>query len=269
MDQANKWLDLSGKVVIVTGGSMGLGEKMVENLSANGANVVYADLAPNQSFNEMEGITFIKCDVTKKTQVEALTQTVVEKFGHIDGLVNNAGVSRPRLLVDVFKQKPEYELSEDDFDFMVGVNQKAVYLVSQAVARQMVKQQSGVIINMTSEAGVQGSRGQSCYSATKAAVNAFTFSWAKELGPFNVRVVSVEPAINVPTPMNSEANFRALAYTRGTDPSHVHKDYKGIIPLGRPGKLEEIADLISFLVSDRSSYITGSVINITGGKSHH
>ena len=73
MDQANKWLDLSGKVVIVTGGSMGLGEKMVENLSANGANVVYADLAPNQSFNEMEGITFIKCDVTKKTQVEALT----------------------------------------------------------------------------------------------------------------------------------------------------------------------------------------------------
>ncbi|MFP1462050.1 SDR family NAD(P)-dependent oxidoreductase [Escherichia coli] len=72
----------------------------------------------------------------KRTQVEALTQAVVEKFGHIDGLVNNAGVSRPRLLVDVFKQKPEYELSEDDFDFMVGVNQKAVYLVSQAVARQ-------------------------------------------------------------------------------------------------------------------------------------
>ncbi len=80
--------------MIVTGGSMGLGEKMVENLSANGANVVYADSAPNQSFNEMEGITFIKCDVTKKTQVEALTQAVVEKFGHIDGLVNNAGVSR-------------------------------------------------------------------------------------------------------------------------------------------------------------------------------
>lgn len=187
----------------------------------------------------------------------------------IDGLVNNAGVSRPRLLVDVFKEKPEYELSEDDFDFMVNVNQKAVFLMSQSVARQMVEQQSGVIINMTSEAGVQGSRGQSCYSATKAAVNAFTFSWSKELGPYNVRVVSVEPAINVPTPMNSEANFRALAYTRGTDPNHVHKDYKGIIPLGRPGKLEEIADLISFLVSEHSSYITGSVINITGGKSHH
>ncbi|WP_194207455.1 sorbitol-6-phosphate dehydrogenase subunit [Superficieibacter sp. 1612_C1] len=269
MDQAIKWLDLSGKVVIVTGGSMGLGEKMVENLHANGAIVVYADLAPNAAFSQIDGITYIKCDVTKKAEVEQLAASVVKKFGHIDGLVNNAGVSRPRLLVDVFKQKPEYELSEDDFDFMVNVNQKAVYLVSQAVARQMVEQESGVIINMTSEAGVQGSRGQSCYSATKAAVNAFTFAWAKELGPYNIRIVSVEPGINVPTPMNSEANFRALAYTRGTDPSHVHKDYKGIIPLGRPGKLEEIADLISYLVSDHSSYITGSVVNITGGKSHH
>ncbi|ECI2305705.1 SDR family NAD(P)-dependent oxidoreductase [Salmonella enterica] len=269
MDQATKWLDLSGKVVIVTGGSMGLGEKMVENLHANGATVVYADLSPNQTFSQCDDITFIKCDVTDKKEVENLTQSVVAKFGHIDGLINNAGVSRPRLLVDVFKEKPEYELSEDDFDFMVNVNQKAVFLMSQSVARQMVEQQSGVIINMTSEAGVQGSRGQSCYSATKAAVNAFTFSWSKELGPYNVRVVSVEPAINVPTPMNSEANFRALAYTRGTDPNHVHKDYKGIIPLGRPGKLEEIADLISFLVSEHSSYITGSVINITGGKSHH
>ncbi|EJC4884395.1 SDR family NAD(P)-dependent oxidoreductase [Salmonella enterica] len=264
MDQATKWLDLSGKVVIVTGGSMGLGEEMVENLHANGATVVYADLSPNQTFSQCDDITFIKCDVTDKKEVENLTQSVVAKFGHIDGLVNNAGVSRPRLLVDVFKEKPEYELSEDDFDFMVNVNQKAVFLMSQSVARQMVEQQSGVIINMTSEAGVQGSRGQSCYSATKAAVNAFTFSWSKELGPYNVRVVSVEPAINVPTPMNSEANFRALAYT-----NHVHKDYKGIIPLGRPGKLEEIADLISFLVSEHSSYITGSVINITGGKSHH
>ncbi|ESJ17861.1 sorbitol-6-phosphate 2-dehydrogenase [Salmonella enterica subsp. diarizonae serovar 60:r:e,n,x,z15 str. 01-0170] len=243
---------------------MGLGEKMVENLHANGATVVYADLSPNQTFSQCDDITFIKCDVTDKKEVENLTQSVVAKFGHIDGLVNNAGVSRPRLLVDVFKEKPEYELSEDDFDFMVNVNQKAVFLMSQSVARQMVEQQSGVIINMTSEAGVQGSRGQSCYSATKAAVNAFTFSWSKELGPYNVRVVSVEPAINVPTPMNSEANFRALAYT-----NHVHKDYKGIIPLGRPGKLEEIADLISFLVSEHSSYITGSVINITGGKSHH
>lgn len=156
MDQATKWLDLSGKVVIVTGGSMGLGEKMVENLHANGATVVYADLSPNQTFSQCDDITFIKCDVTDKKEVENLTQSVVAKFGHIDGLVNNAGVSRPRLLVDVFKEKPEYELSEDDFDFMVNVNQKAVFLMSQSVARQMVEQQSGVIINMTSEAGVQG-----------------------------------------------------------------------------------------------------------------
>ena len=92
MDQATKWLDLSGKVVIVTGGSMGLGEKMVENLHANGATVVYADLAPNAAFSQIDGITYIKCDVTKKAEVEQLAASVVEKFGHIDGLVNNAGV---------------------------------------------------------------------------------------------------------------------------------------------------------------------------------
>ena len=109
MDQATKWLDLSGKVVVVTGGSMGLGEKMVENLYANGATVVYADLSPNKNFSQFDDIIFIKCDVTKKTEVEQLTASVVKRFGHIDGLVNNAGVSRPRLLVDVFKEKPEYE----------------------------------------------------------------------------------------------------------------------------------------------------------------
>ena len=108
MDQATKWLDLSGKVVVVTGGSMGLGEKMVENLYANGATVVYADLSPNKNFSQFDDIIFIKCDVTKKTEVEQLTASVVKRFGHIDGLVNNAGVSRPRLLVDVFKEKPEY-----------------------------------------------------------------------------------------------------------------------------------------------------------------
>ena len=92
MDLATKWLDLSGTVVIVTGGSMGLGEKMVENLHANGAIVVYADLAPNAAFSQIDGITYIKCDVTKKAEVEQLAASVVKKFGHIDGLVNNAGV---------------------------------------------------------------------------------------------------------------------------------------------------------------------------------
>lgn len=181
--------------------------------------------------------------------------------------MNNAGVSRPRMLVDYYGDHPEYELTEEDFDFMTNVNQKGVFLCSQAVAKVMVKQKSGVILNMSSEAGLEGSKGQSCYSGNKAAVHAFTMAWAKELGAFNIRVVGLAPGINERTPMNSEENFKALAYTRGQDPTQVHSDYSGIIPLGRAGKMTEIADLISYLASDHASYISGTTINITGAKS--
>ncbi|SEO86706.1 sorbitol-6-phosphate 2-dehydrogenase [Amphibacillus marinus] len=264
---SSKWLDLSGKVVIVTGGSMGLGEKMVDNLTANGAFVISVDLVENDAQKENVSVDFIKCDISNKKDVEQMVDKVFQKHGRIDGLVNNAGVSRPRMLVDYYGEKPEYELSEDDFDFMVRINQKGVFLCSQAVARVMIKQQSGVILNMSSEAGIEGSKGQSCYAGTKAAVHAFALSWAKELGPYNIRVVGVEPGINVRTPMNNDEAFKALAYTRGQDPNNISANYETVIPLGRPGEIEEIADLISYLISDHSSYITGTTINITGGKS--
>ena len=236
-----KWMDLNGKVVIVTGGSQGIGEHVVQNLRANNAFVVVADLRINENF--------------------------IEKYGKIDAIVNNAGVSRPRMLVDYYGQKPEYELTEDDLDFMYNVNQKGVVLCAQAVAREMIKQKSGVIINLSSQAGIHGSKGQSAYSGTKAAVHSYTMAWAKELGPFNIRVVGVAPDVNERTPMNNDAAFEALAYTRGTDPKNTTDDYTKTIPLGRPGKLDEVADLIAYLVSDHSSYITGTTINISGGKS--
>lgn len=262
-----QWTDLSGKVVIVTGGSMGLGEAMVENLVANGATVISVDVVDDKKYEEVDRVESIRCDVSKRVDVEALMNKVVEKYGKIDALVNNAGVSRPRMLVDHVGDHPEYELSEEDYDFMTNINQKGVFLCGQAAARKMIKQKSGVIINMTSKAGLEGSKGQSCYSANKAAVHAFTQAWAKELGQFNIRVVGVAPSINERTPMNNDANFRALAYARGTNSDNVHTDYKGMIPLQRPGKLSEIADLISYLVSDHSSYITGTSINISGGNS--
>ena len=236
-----KWMDLNGKVVIVTGGSQGIGEHVVQNLRANNAFVVVADLRINENF--------------------------IEKYGKIDAIVNNAGVSRPRMLVDYYGQKPEYELTEDDLDFMYNVNQKGVVLCAQAVAREMIKQKSGVIINLSSQAGIHGSKGQSAYSGTKAAVHSYTMAWAKELGPFNIRVVGVAPDVNERTPMNNDAAFEALAYTRGTDPKNTTDDYTKTIPLGRPGKLDEVADLIAYVVSDHSSYITGTTINISGGKS--
>lgn len=261
------WLDLSEKVVVVTGGSMGLGEKMVDGLAANGAHVISADVVENDSHANQKNVVKMICDVTSKTSVEKMVQEVIKQFGHLDVLINNAGVSRPRMLVDYYGKHPEYELSEEDFDFMTTVNQKGVFLCTQAVAREMVKQKHGVIISMSSEAGLDGSKGQSCYSGNKAAVSAFTQAWAKELGQFNIRVVAVAPSINERTPMNNDATFKALAYTRGQDPNNVSDDYASKIPLGRPGKLTEIADLISYLASDHASYISGTTINISGAKS--
>ena len=262
-----KWMDLNGKVVIVTGGSQGIGEHVVQNLRANNAFVVVADLRINENFIEDKGIVFVKCNVAKKSNVENMVKVTIEKYGKIDAIVNNAGVSRPRMLVDYYGQKPEYELTEDDLDFMYNVNQKGVVLCAQAVAREMIKQKSGVIINLSSQAGIHGSKGQSAYSGTKAAVHSYTMAWAKELGQFNIRVVGVAPDVNERTPMNNDAAFEALAYTRGTDPKNTTDDYTKTIPLGRPGKLDEVADLIAYLVPDHSSYITGTTINISGGKS--
>ncbi|MCL2163570.1 MAG: sorbitol-6-phosphate dehydrogenase subunit [Oscillospiraceae bacterium] len=261
------WLDLSGKVVIVTGGSGGIGEKIIENLTANGAYAIIADLTENISQRKNPLTTFIKCDVSEKLNVDTMVKTVYKKYGRIDSLVNNAGVGRIGLLVDYYDEKPEYEASEDDFDFMVSVNQKGVFLCTQAVVRVMLKQKSGVIINITSEAGIEGSKCQSIYAGTKAAVHAMGLSWAKELGPYNIRVVGIEPAMNERTNLGGDQYPTAMAYTRRQNEGSINSDYTSKIPLGRLGKLSELADLTSFIISDHSSYITGTTINITGGKS--
>ena len=112
---------------------------------------------------------------------------------------------------------------------------------------------------------MEGSAGQSCYSATKGAVNGFTRSWAKELGPKGIRVVGVAPGINEPTGLTSPAYNEALAYTRGVKPDQLSTDYAKVIPLGRPGKLDDIGNLVTYLVSERSSYISGTTVNISGG----
>jgi sorbitol-6-phosphate 2-dehydrogenase len=260
------WLELEGKVAIVTGGASGIGLHIAKQLVNNGAQVVVGDLNVETGKKE-NGIYHIQCDVTNKESVQTMVSKTIEIFGKIDILVNNAGVNLPRLLVDYRGENSEYELSEKDFDFMVAVNQKGPFLCSQAVVREMLKQNKGVIINISSEAGMEGSAGQSCYSATKGALNGFTRSWAKELGKFNIRVVGVAPGINEKTGLTNFEYNRALAYTRGVNVDDLETDYAKSIPLGRVGKLDEIADLVCFLASDRASYITGTTINITGGKS--
>ena len=177
-----------------------------------------------------------------------MVAAVVEKYGKLDAIVNNAGVNLPRLLVDVKGEKPEYELDEKSFNIMFNINVKGLMYCAQAAARQMLKQGGGVIINMSSESGKEGSQGQSAYSATKGACDSFTRSWAKELGKYNIRVVAVAPGI-------------------GVKPEDLSTDYTKVIPLGRDGKLDEVGNLVAFLVSDRSSYIAGTTYNISGGKS--
>lgn len=189
----NKWIDLTGKVVIVTGGSMGIGEAITADLKSCGAKVAIFDMADPKPEALDENTMYVKLDIRKKAEVEAAVAQVVEKFGTIDALVNNAGVTRPRILVDYYKECPQYELSEDDFDFLVGINEKGTFLVAQAVTRVMLEKHSGVIVNMSSEAGLRGSVGHSCYAATKAAVHSFTQSWGKELGKFGIRVLGIAP----------------------------------------------------------------------------
>ena len=263
---SENWLGLENKVVVVTGGASGIGKHIVTTLAAAGAKAVIVDM--NVKTGEVQDDAYcVQCNVTDAASVQAMTQEVVNKYGRIDALVNNAGINMPRLLVDVKGEKPEYELNDDSFNKMFAVNVKGVFLCAQACAKEMVKHGGGVIVNMSSEAGKEGSQGQSAYSATKGAVDSFTRSWAKELGKYNVRVLACAPGIMEATGLRTAAYNEALAYTRGCKPEELSTDYSKVIPLGRDGKLDDVGNLVAYLVSDRAAYIAGTTINISGGKS--
>lgn len=263
---SKSWLNLEENVVIVTGGASGIGKHVATTLRDAGATPVIVDVNVTTG-DEIEGMYCVKCDVTSKESVDAMAQAVVDKYGRIDALVNNAGVNLPRLLVDVKGEKPQYELDEKSFNTMFGINVKGLMFCAQACARQMLKQGKGVIINMSSESGKEGSQGQSAYSATKGACDSFTRSWAKELGKYNIRVVAVAPGIMEATGLRTAAYNEALAYTRGCKPEELSTDYTKVIPMGRDGKLDEVGDLVAYLCSDRASYVAGTTFNISGGKS--
>ena len=150
---------------------------------------------------------------------------------------------------------------------MFNVNLKGPIWFSQAVAKYFIKQRKGKIINISSEAGQEGSEGQSLYSATKAALIGLTRSWAKELGKYNINVTAIAPGIIEETGLRTPEYESALAYSRNITVDQLNGDYSKSIPLKRVGKLDEIADLVCYLSSNKSSYITGTTINISGGKS--
>lgn len=263
----NSWLDLEGKVVIITGGASGIGLATVNEFLADGANVVVADMNPTApEFNKAAGdYIYVRCDVTKKADIDAVVAAALEKYGKIDVLVNNAGINIPRLLVDPAGQ---FELDEAVWDKVMNVNVKGLFFFSQAVARVMLKQGKGVIVNVSSECGLEGSEGQSVYAATKNAVNSLTRSWAKELGRHGVRVVAVSPGVLEATGLRTISYETALAYTRGITVDQLRAGYSktSTTPLGRSGLLSEVASTIAFLSSDRGGYICGTTVNIAGGK---
>ncbi|KAA9234123.1 SDR family oxidoreductase [Aerococcus mictus] len=260
------WLGIEGKVVIVTGASSGIGAAVVEELLNDGCKVANFDISDNHV--EHDNLLFVQTDVSSRENVEASVQKVVDHFGTVDAVVNNAGINVPRLLVDPKDPNGKYELDDATFDKMVAINQKGVFLVAQAVGRILVDKGQGVIINMGSESGLEGSEGQSPYAATKAAVYSFTRSWSKELGKHNVRVVGVAPGILEATGLRTLAYEESLSYTRGITVDDLRAGYSKTTttPLGRSGKLSEVADAVAYLISDRASYITGVTLNVAGGK---
>ena len=267
------WTNLENKVVVVTGGAAGIGLAVVKGFVEVGAKVMIADFAEEVGVQAVEEANqagsgeaaFAKCDVTSKEDVDGLVKATIDRWGSIDVLVNNAGINIPRLLVDPAGKE---EMTEDVWDKVFAVNVKGQFLCAQAASRQMLASgNGGVLINMSSESGLEGSEGQSVYAATKAANQNLTRSWAKELGNKGIRVVGVAPGIMETTSMRSDAYEASLAYTRGLTVEELRSKDGSSIPLGRSGKLSEVSDLVVFLASERASYLHGTTVNISGGKS--
>ena len=248
-------MDLKDKVAIITGARRGMGRSHALTLARAGAKVVVADISLEDCQKVVDEIKkakgealAVKCDVTKKEEVEEMVKKAVEKFGKVDILVNNAGICQ---------FKPFLELTEEEWDRTLDINLKGYFLCAQAAAKEMVQRKSGVIINIASVAMGQAGVGFPTlvhYCASKGAIVAMTEALALELAPYNIRVNAISPGA-IETPM--------------IDP--LKKDPKAIegmlarIPMHRVGKPEEVSNLVLFLASDKSSYMTGSTVVIDGG----
>ena len=257
------WLQLTDRTAVVTGGASGIGRAVARALAEAGARVVVADretgagarVAAELAGGAAAGHRFAELDVTDPGSVRAVFATLPAP---LDILVNNAGINLPATLLDV---------GPDEIARTLAVNQTGMILCAQAAAAGMVAAGGGVIINMASESGLEGSAGQSVYAASKAAVYSLTRSWAKEFGSRGVRVAGVAPGPLEPTGMTGAAYMAALARARDTTPEAIDRGYAAAIPLGRPGTLAEVANVVVFLASPRASYVTGTVVNVSGGKS--
>jgi 3-oxoacyl-[acyl-carrier protein] reductase len=242
---------LKDKVAVVTGASRGIGRAIAERLASEGARVVVNHRASAEQAEEVvraireQGgdAVAMQADVSDFQQAQELMQAVTKEFGRIDVLVNNAGTTRDTLLM---------LMKEDDWDLVIDTNLKSVFNCCKAVARGMVRQRSGRIINITSVAGLAGNPGQTNYAASKAGIVGFTKSLAKELGTRHITVNAVAPGF-VPTVLTNSL------------PEDLRQAAIEHTPLGRFGEPEEIAAAVAFFASDEAGFITGQVLSVDGG----
>ena len=242
---------LEGKTAIITGASRGIGKGIALTFAKQGANIAFTYLSSEEKAKSLEeelsafGIKAkgFKSDASKFEAAQDLADKVIETFGSIDVLVNNAGITKDNLLM---------RMSEEDFDTVMEVNMKSIFNLTKAVLRPMLKQRSGSIINMSSVVGVKGNAGQANYSASKAGIIGFSKSTALELGSRNIRCNVIAPGF-IETEMTAKLD------------ENIVKGWTDSIPLKRGGTPEDIANATVFLASDMSAYISGQVLNVCGG----
>lgn len=243
-------MDVRGRVGIITGGARGIGEAIAEGFAKNGVNLAIADInmdAANETAARLTTLGIkaigIKLDVSRAETVIKAFEDVRKEFNRIDILINNAGITKDCLLL---------RMKEEDWDSVVDINLKGVFLCSREAIKDMSKQRYGRIVNITSVAAFMGNPGQANYSASKAGVVGFTKTIAKEYASRGITVNAVAPG---------------FIQTAMTDvlPDSVKEEMKRLIPLGRFGTVEDVANAVIFLALPDSGYITGQVIHINGG----
>ena len=243
-------MSLNGKVALITGGAQGIGRIISEELASQGAHVILADINLEGAEKTAIGIkssggqaSAVRIDVASAADVRGVFDSILKKYKPVDIVVNNAGITRDGLLV---------RMKEVDWDLVLNINLKGSFLCSQQAAKQMMKQKSGSIINIASIVGMMGNFGQSNYSASKSGLIGFTKTLAREVAPRGIRANAVAPGF-IDTEMTKvlEESVRSKLIEQ--------------IPLARLGQPEDVANCVSFLVSENASYITGQVINVNGG----
>ncbi len=242
---------LEGKVALITGAARGIGKAVAMRFASEGANIAFTDLVIDengeQTKKELEAmgveVLAIPSNAASFEDAHNVVNQIMEKFGRIDVLVNNAGITKDTLMM---------RMSEQQWDAVINVNLKSAFNHIHAVTPVMVRQRSGSIINMSSVVGVSGNAGQANYSASKAGMIGLTKSMAQELGSRGIRSNAVAPGFVV-TAMTDQL------------PEDVRKQWEAKIPLRRGANVDEIAKVCLFLASDLASYVTGQVIHVCGG----